>query len=220
MTRGKGGQDAPKSVSFTAATAEAFPAAPDSQAQRPRATAPREGAQGHTRLRSGSSLSQQAAGLRPDAPPVPPLLTAASPTPGRARGLQGIPFRGAHLEFRGLRSSARPGRGKQERPSLTREPETRGQESQLRQKRPRRQGPTSFPTAVCAPAGQPSPTSRHFRHSNSPPMAGPSRGNRPSPASPEDSRDCRAGKARARARARARVVPYASAHYSSYLLRI
>lgn len=45
--------------------------------------------------------------------------------------------------------------------------------------------PASYPAAVWAPAGQPWPRSRHFRHSNGPPMAGSDGGNQLGPASAE-----------------------------------
>lgn len=117
----------------------------------------------------------------------------------RSRSFSTSPGFRARSQLPGCRESpcTPVGAGEPARPSLTREPGAGSREPQLRQRLPRRPPPISFQTAVRAPAGQPSPSRRHFRHSNRPPMAGPSRGNPPGPASPGAAGVTAQGKARA-----------------------
>lgn len=183
------------------------------EAQGPRATRPRKSAQSHTREGPTQTVARRGrvwGWIGPCLLPRSSLTPSQGPRPVQASGLRAVlrsrsrsfstsPGFQARSQLPGCRqSSCTPGSaGEPARPSLTREPGAGNQEPQLRQRRPRRPPLISFQTAVCAPAGRPSPSRRHFRHSNRPPMAGPSRGNPPGPASPGVAGVTAQGKARA-----------------------
>lgn len=209
---------------FTVATAKALPAALTWKLRDPARPDPGRTRKATRAKGPGVASRTKQAGLGRDARArcvgAPPgRLPDPSPTSAGARGpptpenrgpccVRSNPFIRSTLPVPGLGESCTPAAaGEPARPSLTRETGPRTQEPRLRQRRSRRPPHTSLPTAVCAPAWRPSPSSRHFRHSNRPPMARRNRGNPPRPASSGGRRDCRAGKPAPCARARARAGP-------------